>query len=93
MARGSIGPIGSWTSPSVPGDAAPDANLGADGVCHVCDQAKYIGGFARIPFGPEVIVAPAVDQLDSHLDLAAFPQQAALDQGVYAQFPGDVGRE
>ena len=67
-------------------------DLGANSVRHVCDQVEYVESLARVAFRPEVIVAPAVDKLDCHLDRAAFPQQAALDQGVHAQFAGDIGR-
>ena len=49
-----------------------------------------MGSLARIPLRPEMFVAPAVYQLDSHFDPVAFPQQAAFDDRVHAQLPRDI---
>ena len=37
-----------------------------------------------------MLVAPAVYQLEGHFDLAAFSEQAALDQSVHAELTGDL---
>ena len=66
-------------------------DLDADRVRHLGYQVEDAGNVLRVTLRPEVLVITGVDQLNGQADLAAFPQQAALYQGVDAEFAGDVG--
>ena len=68
------------------------SDLGANGISDLRNKVENVGGLARMALCPKMCIALAVNQLDSHLDLIAFPQQASHDQRVHAQLASNVGR-